>query len=63
MAMELRNRVIVITGASSEIGAAAAVACAHAGMDVIVATRREDRLAQVAQQAQQFGRRTTTTVP
>jgi len=57
MALDLHDRVIVITGASSGIGAATAVACARAGMDVVVAARREDRLAEVAQQAQQFGRR------
>ena len=57
MAIDLHDRVIVITGASSGIGAATAVACARAGMDVVVAARREDRLAQVAQQVQTLGRR------
>ena len=57
MAIDLQDRVIVITGASSGIGAATAVACAHAGMDVVIAARRKDRLAQVAQKAQEFGRR------
>jgi len=57
MAIDLHNRVIVITGASSGIGAATAIACASAGMDVVIAARREDRLAQVAQQAQAFGGR------
>ena len=57
MAIDLHDRVIVITGASSGIGAATAIACVRAGMDVVIAARREDRLAQVAQQAQQYGRR------
>lgn len=57
MAIDLHNRVIVITGASSGIGAATAIACAREGMNVVVAARREDRLAQVAQQAQAFGGR------
>lgn len=57
MAIDLQDRVIVITGASSGIGAATAIACARAGMHVVAAARREDRLAQVAQQVQQHKRR------
>lgn len=38
----------VITGASSGIGAATAVACAREGMRVVLAARRPDRLAGVA---------------
>ena len=48
MARDLSGRVIVITGASSGIGAATAVACAEQGMDVALAARRRDRLDQVA---------------
>ena len=58
----LHNRVIVITGASSGIGAATAVACAHAGMDVVLAARRESRLIQVADQIRQIGRRSLPVV-
>jgi len=57
MARDLQNRVIVITGASSGIGAATAIACAQAGMDVVVAARRRERLERVANQIQQCGRR------
>jgi NADP-dependent 3-hydroxy acid dehydrogenase YdfG len=39
----------VVTGASSGIGAATAVALADAGFDVVVGARREDRLAEVAE--------------
>jgi len=49
MPAELSDKVILITGASSGIGAATAVACAEAGMHVTLAARREDKLKQVAQ--------------
>jgi len=41
---ELKNRVAVITGASSGIGAATAQAMSRAGMRVVLAARRTDRL-------------------
>ena len=41
---DLKNKVILITGASSGIGAATAVACAQAGMRVMLTARREDPL-------------------
>jgi short-subunit dehydrogenase len=44
----LAGRVVVITGASSGIGAATAVACGQAGMRVTLAARRPERLAAVA---------------
>ncbi len=47
---------IVITGASSGIGAAAAVACAAEGMHVVLSARREERLRQVAAACTQAGR-------
>ncbi len=55
--MDLRGRVIVITGASSGIGAATAIACAKAGMDVVLGARRVDKLEEVASQVRQLGRR------
>lgn len=48
MERELKGRVIVITGASAGIGAATAVAAARAGMRVVLAARRLDKLQQVA---------------
>lgn len=42
--IEVRGRAIAITGASSGIGRATALACARAGMPVAVAARRQDRL-------------------
>ena len=52
---ELAGRVVVITGASSGIGAATAVACGRAGMRVVLAARRADRLATVAGQVTAAG--------
>lgn len=54
---DLTGKVIVITGASSGIGAATAIACAKAGMHVTLAARREDKLARVAQQVEATGAR------
>ena len=44
------NRLAIVTGASSGIGAATAKALAQSGFDVIAAARRKDRLDQLAQQ-------------
>ncbi len=55
MPRNLQNKVIVITGGSSGIGAATAVECAKAGMSVCLAARREDKLRQVADQVEQHG--------
>ncbi len=48
MAIDLRGRTIVITGASSGIGAATARACAEAGMRCVITARRRDRLDAIA---------------
>ena len=45
---DLANKTIVITGGSSGIGAATAIECARAGMNVVLAARRRDRLEAVA---------------
>jgi len=55
VARTLEDKVIVITGASSGIGAATAIACAEAGMNVVVAARREEELRQVAARVEQMG--------
>jgi short-subunit dehydrogenase len=49
VARDLVGRVVVVTGASSGIGAATAVLCGRAGMRVALAARRADRLASVAE--------------
>ncbi|MGQ0628334.1 MAG: SDR family NAD(P)-dependent oxidoreductase [Phycisphaerales bacterium] len=48
MAIDLKGLPIAITGASSGIGAATAVACAEAGMPVVLAARRLDRCQDLA---------------
>jgi len=57
MATHLANRTIIITGASSGIGAATAVACARAGMDVLLHGRDRERLEAVAGRVRDAGRR------
>ena len=57
MARQLIDRVIVITGASSGIGSATALACAQAGLDLVLNARRVDQLQDVADQVRQRGRR------
>lgn len=47
MPIDLTGKPIAITGASSGIGAATALACAAAGMPVALAARREDRLREI----------------
>ncbi|MEM6749757.1 MAG: SDR family NAD(P)-dependent oxidoreductase [Planctomycetota bacterium] len=55
MARDLQGKVILISGASSGIGAATALACARLGMTVSLAARRADRLQQVALQVAKAG--------
>ncbi len=55
MSIELTGKAIVITGASSGIGAAAALECARAGMHVMLAARREDRLHAIADRVRRIG--------
>jgi 3-oxoacyl-[acyl-carrier protein] reductase len=55
MAIEVRGKTIVITGASSGIGAATARACGAAGMRVVAHGRRADRLASVVRDVESAG--------
>ena len=52
---DLQNKVILITGASSGIGAATAIACAKAGMCVSLVARRGDKLEQQARAIGKLG--------
>jgi NAD(P)-dependent dehydrogenase (short-subunit alcohol dehydrogenase family) len=54
---DLTGKVIIITGASSGIGAATAIACAEAGMDVVINARRADRLERIAEDVKARGRK------
>jgi len=53
--IDLTGKPIAITGASSGIGKATALACARAGMPVAVAARREDRLTDLVRQIRDSG--------
>lgn len=55
--IDLTGRTIAITGASSGIGRATAFACARAGMNVVLAARRFDRLQQAVDQIRAAGGR------
>ena len=46
--MKLKGRIVLVTGASSGIGAATALAFAAEGARLLLAARREDKLAKVA---------------
>lgn len=53
----LQGKVAIVTGASSGLGAAFAVAVAEAGASVTIGARRADRLAQTAQAVMAIGAR------
>ena len=55
MPSDLTSNVMVITGASSGIGAATAIAAAEAGMDLVLNARRARELEAVAEQARERG--------
>lgn len=57
MGIDLSGKPIAITGASSGIGAATAVACAAAGMPVALGARREDKLRAVVERVRAAGGR------
>ena len=56
MAIQLDGKVAIITGASSGIGAATALAMAKAGIDVVLVARRRARLEEVAKSVRDLGR-------
>ena len=46
----MKNKVVWITGASSGIGAACAIACSKQGAKVVLSARREEKLKEVQAQ-------------
>ncbi|HEX6390125.1 MAG TPA: SDR family NAD(P)-dependent oxidoreductase [Solirubrobacteraceae bacterium] len=57
MTYDLSGSVVAITGASSGIGEATAIACARAGAAVALAARRTERIEQLAQRIEDEGSR------
>ena len=57
MNIDLSNQVVAVTGASSGIGEATALACARAGAAVALAARRGDRIEALAQRISSEGGR------
>ena len=55
MPNSLRNSTVVITGASSGIGKAAALAFAAQGANLVLGARRDEALFEVAEEAQRYG--------
>lgn len=60
MSIDLHDKPIAITGASSGIGRATAIACARAGMPVAVLARRAERLQELRDEIHAFGGRAVT---
>jgi NADP-dependent 3-hydroxy acid dehydrogenase YdfG len=57
MSVDLSGKVVAVTGASSGIGEATALACARAGAAVALAARRTDRIETLAARIEQDGGR------
>jgi NADP-dependent 3-hydroxy acid dehydrogenase YdfG len=57
MDAELRDQVVAVTGASSGIGEATALACARAGAAVSLAARRSERIEELAERIKSGGGR------
>jgi NAD(P)-dependent dehydrogenase (short-subunit alcohol dehydrogenase family) len=55
--MDLQNRVALVTGAGTGIGAATATSLAQAGADVVLASRTADEIEEVAATIEHLGRR------
>ena len=58
----LQNKIVVITGASSGVGRAAAIEMASRGADVVLAARRSEALQEVAIECEGYGVKTLVVV-
>jgi NAD(P)-dependent dehydrogenase (short-subunit alcohol dehydrogenase family) len=58
MSALLEDKVVVVAGIGPGLGRSIALQCAKAGADVVLAARTESRLAEVADEVKQLGRRT-----
>ena len=59
---DLNGKVALITGASEGIGRDMAIGLAEAGADIIICSRREEKLLEVKEIAEKIGRKATTYV-
>ena len=62
MGVNLQDKVMIITGASSGIGAATAIECARSGMDLVLNARRAEKLTEVARAIEKLGRKATLVI-
>ena len=62
MGVNLQDKVMIITGASSGIGAATAIECAKSGMDLVLNARRVEKLTEVARAVEGLGRKATIVI-
>ncbi|KPJ12938.1 3-oxoacyl-[acyl-carrier-protein] reductase FabG [Papilio machaon] len=55
--MSFNNKVVIVTGSSSGIGAAAAIAFAKEGANVVVVGRNEEKMKNVSNKCESFGKK------
>ncbi|MEV4317041.1 SDR family oxidoreductase [Actinocrispum sp. NPDC049592] len=58
--MLLRDKVVVVSGVGPGLGRSIAVQCARQGADIVLASRTESRLTEVAKEVTDLGRRAVT---
>ncbi|XP_014361234.2 3-oxoacyl-[acyl-carrier-protein] reductase FabG [Papilio machaon] len=55
--MSFNNKVVIVTGSSSGIGAAAAIAFAKEGANVVIVGRNEEKMKNVSNKCESFGKK------